>query len=135
MAALSDFIEAAILNHFFRNTDVGVPPANVYIALSTAATTDAGGTTEPVGNGYVRKTVSTTGSFGAPGAAGSISNLAELAFAAAAGGTWGTITHVAIMDAATAGNMLYHGALAASRTVNDGDVFRFAIGALTLSLA
>ena len=135
MSALSDFLEAAVLNHFFRNTDIGSPPANVYIALSTAATTDAGSVTEPSGNGYARKAVSTTGSFGAPGAGGSISNSAEIAFAAASGGSWGTVTHMAIMDAASGGNMLYHGPLTASRTVNDGDVFRFIAGALVLSLA
>ena len=62
-------------------------------------------------------------------------NINEQAFAAASGGSWGTVTHFAIFDAATAGNLLFHGILTASKTVNDGDVFRFTATSLSITLA
>jgi hypothetical protein len=45
------------------------------------------------------------------------------------------VTHVAIYDASTGGNMLAHGALTASKTVDSGDTFTIAAGALSLTLA
>src|SRR5687768_14132107 len=101
MAAISDFLEAAIINHFLRNTDVGSPPANVWIALYTSATADDGSGTEVVTSGgtlYARAQVSTTGGFTAPGAGGSTANAADIVFPTA-GASWGTITHAAIKDA------------------------------------
>lgn len=135
MAAFSDYLEAAIINSVLRNTAFPAEPANVYISLHTSATTDAGGGTEVTGNAYARKAVSTTGQFAAPGVGGSTSNSNEIAFAAASGGNWGTVTHFGIWDAVTSGNLLFHGALTASKTVNDGDIFRFAAGALVITLA
>lgn len=138
MTALSDFLEAAFLNHELRGIDIGVPPANVYIALSTAATTDAGGITEPGGGlGYARVAVAgAAGSWSAPGAGGSVSNVAAIIFAAATGAGWGTITHVAIMDDPDVGegNMLFHGALGTSKAIGNGDVAKFNAGVLVVSL-
>ncbi len=135
MSAFSDYMEAKVIDWTLRGTAMGTAPANVYISLHTAATTDAGGGTEVTGNAYARKAVSTTGSFSAPGVAGQTSNSAEIAFAAASGGSWGTVVNFGIWDAATAGNMLYHGALTASKLVGDGDIFRFAASQLVITLA
>jgi len=134
MTAFSDFLEAAILNHFFRNTDIGAPPANVYIALYTTATDDASGGTEVTGGSYARAAVSTTGGWSAPGVAGLTDNVADIVFATASA-NWGTITHVAVYDAVTGGNRLFHGALTASKVVNSGDIFKFLAGALDITLA
>ena len=134
MTAFSDFLEAAILNHFFRNTDIGAPPANVYIGLYTSATDDASGGTEVTGGSYARATVSTTSQWSAPGAGGLTDNINDIVFATATA-NWGTITHVAIADAITGGNRLFHGALAASKVVNSGDIFKFLAGALDITLA
>jgi len=35
--------------------------------------------------------------------------------------SWGTVTHFGIFDAASSGNLLFHGALTASKTINSGD--------------
>ena len=43
-------------------------------------------------------------------------------------GSWGTITHWAIMDAATVGNMLAHGAFAQGKAINDGNTASVASG-------
>ena len=39
-----------------------------------------------------------------------------------------------IFDAATVGNLLFHGALTTTRIVNDTDTIEFAIGALGITL-
>jgi hypothetical protein len=42
---------------------------------------------------------------------------------------------MALIDASTGGNMLWHGALTTSRTVNDGDTLTFSTGNIDLTLA
>ena len=134
MAALSDYSEQAILNHIFRNTAIFSPPANVYLALFTAAPSDSGGGTEVTGGSYARKAVSTTSQWSAPGVGGHTDNINAQAFPTATA-SWGTVTHFGIFDAATAGNLLFHGALTVSKTVGSGDTFQFAAGDLDITLA
>ncbi len=45
-----------------------------------------------------------------------------------------TITHIAIFDALTSGNMLGWAQLTTSRTINDGDVLRIPAGDLDITL-
>jgi hypothetical protein len=55
----------------------------------------------------------------------------------AATASWGTITHVAVMDNDTegAGNVLFWGAVTTSKTIDTGDTFQITSGNLTISLA
>lgn len=132
---LSDYLETAVVGHVFRNTAIFSTPSNVYVALFTSATTDGGGGTEVAdANGYARVAVATAS--GWTGAGGSTDNAADIDFGAASGGDWGTVTHVAVTDSAThgAGNFYVHGSLAAAKTVQDGDSFKFAAGDLDVSL-
>ena len=46
---------------------------------------------------------------------------------------WGTVTHFGIFDASTNGNLLYWGALTASKTVAVGDSVSFGAGALVVT--
>jgi hypothetical protein len=130
MAALSDYAEKLLLDWMMTNGSVTRPTA-WYVALFTTATDDASGGTEVSGNGYSRQTVT----FGAAtSGSGTASNTDAPTFTAA-GGNWGTITHIAIHDAATGGNRLWHGAMAASKTIEDGDSLQFAIGNIDLTIA
>ena len=52
----------------------------------------------------------------------------------ASGGTTETITHVFVADALTSGNILFVGALDASKVIADGDIFRINAGNLTIEL-
>lgn len=130
MAALSDHAEKLILD-WLMTTGSATRPTTWFVALYTAAPSDAGGGTEVAGNGYSRQSV-TFGAAATPG--GTTDNTGAVSFTAS-GGNWGTITHIGVFDASTTGNLLWHGSLAASRTVNDGDTLSFAIGAITLTLA
>jgi hypothetical protein len=132
MAAISDYLENAIINFWLRaNPGSLTSPATVYAALFTTATTDAGGGTEVTGGSYARQAVS----FGAP-SNGVSSNTADVRFPAAGTATaaWGTVTNFAIYDALTVGNSLFHGALAVNKTIDNGDVFTFPTGNLTVTL-
>ena len=133
MTAKSDLQEARVVD-WLAGTTFPAPPANIYLALSTTATNDDGtGLTEP-GFGYARQIV-TLAAGSQVGGAYERSNDAEITFGPAAGGSWGTLTHGAIMDAVTAGNMLYHGPLTMSVTVSDGESARVQIGNLDISEA
>jgi hypothetical protein len=130
MSALSDFSEKLLLDWLMTNGSATRPTA-WYVALYTAAPSDAGGGTEVSGNGYAREAVVFDA---ASSPAGTTSNTGAVSFTAA-GGSWGTITHLGIFDADTGGNLLWHGALTAPKTVGDGDTLEFAIGNIDLTIA
>jgi hypothetical protein len=128
MAAMSNYLENAIVNAVLRNTSY-TSPTTVYVALFTSDPTDAGTGTEVSGGSYARKAIT----FGAP-SNGVTSNSATVTFDQATG-SWGTVTYMALYDASTSGNMLIYGALTTSKTITTGDVFSFAISALSVTFA
>ena len=60
-------------------------------------------------------------------------NAANIEFPAS-GGTNNTITHSFVADASSGGNILFVGALDASKTIASGDIFRINAGNLTIEL-
>jgi hypothetical protein len=128
MAEMSNYLENALINVTLRATSY-TAPTTVYLALYTTDPTDADTGTECSGTSYVRQAVT----FGAP-SNGVSTNSAAIEFPQA-GGAWGTITHIGIRDALTTGNLLYHSPLDASKTIATGDVFRIAVGSLSVTLA
>jgi hypothetical protein len=128
MSAKSDYLELKVLDHFLGTASTSAPSA-VYLALHTADPTDAGTGTEVSGNGYARQAIT----FAAASSGSSASSSAEEF--TASGGAFGTVTHFGIWDASTSGNLLYHGALTASKTIADGDTLRFASGNITITEA
>jgi hypothetical protein len=130
MSSFSNYTENLLLN-WLLTTNSATRPTAWYVGLFTAAPSDAGGGTEVTGNGYARVA---TGTISVSGTDTTATNSAAIEFAAASGGNWGTVTHAAIFDASTSGNMLAWAALTTSRTINDGDVFRIPAGSLTVTL-
>lgn len=127
MAAMTDFLEDNLLNHVLRNIAY-TSPAGVFVALFTAAPGEGGGGTEVAGGSYARQTPG----FGAP-AANQVANAADITFPVATAG-WGTVTHCAVFDAVSGGNMLFYGTLAQAKVVDIGDTFKFLAGNLTVGL-
>ena len=124
--SFGDYLEDEVLDHIFGKGAYTAP--TIYIALSTAdPTDDASGIAEPSGGSYARKV--TSGATWAAASGGAMSNAAAIEFTQASG-DWGTITHFAGYDAASGGNMLFHGALTSPMDVDSGDTVSFAIGAL-----
>ena len=128
MAEMSNYLENALIDAVLRNTSY-TSPAAVYLALYTSDPTDADAGTEVSGNAYARQAIT----FGAP-SNGVSTNTAAIEFPQATG-SWGTVAYVGIRDASTGGNLLFHTALDASKTIATGDVFRVAIGSLSVTLA
>lgn len=122
----SDFLENKVTAHVFSGTSY--TPPTLYVALFTSATADNGTGTEVSGGSYARQTMTmtTTGD--------TASNTAAIEFPTASA-SWGTVTHMAVYDAVTGGNMLAHGALTASKTIDSGDVFRFPAGDVDITLS
>jgi hypothetical protein len=52
-----------------------------------------------------------------------------------AGSQGNTITHIALLDASSSGNVLFYGALGTTKQVTNGDTFQINAGSLTISLA
>ena len=131
MSSFSDYTENLVLN-WLLTTNSATRPTAWYVGLFTAAPSDTGGGTEVSGNAYDRKV---TGTISVSGTSPTTAtNAAAIEFAAASGGNWGTVTHAAIFDAATGGNMLAWAPLTTSRTINDGDVFRIPASSLNVTL-
>jgi hypothetical protein len=128
MAEMSNYLENALINATLRNTSY-TSPATVYVGLYTSDPTDANTGTEVSGGSYARTAVT----FGAP-SNGVSTNSAAVEFPQATG-SWGTVGWIGILDASTSGNLLYHTALDASKTIASGDIFKIAIGSLSVTLA
>lgn len=125
----SNWLEEAILTYFFTTATAPTRPTVWYLGYGTAAADT--GVTEPVGNGYGRKSVALTLTE-SPSGTWKISNTAQIEFDAASGGSHGTITHLGIWTASTAGTHLVWIPLNASQVIGDGNILRVAAGAATV---
>ena len=124
--SFTNFLETEILDHVFAGAAY-TAPATLYLALYTAAPGETGGGTEVSGTGYARQTVAFTT------AGNTTSNNAAVEFPTA-GASWGTVTHVGVFDALTAGNLMAYAALTTSKTIDSGDVFRVPNADLDITL-
>jgi hypothetical protein len=119
-------LETRVLQWALTNGSVTRPTA-WWVGLFTAAPGEAGGGTEISGNAYTREAVTFTVS-------GNLAtNDAAIEWPTATG-TWGTITHIAVFDAETSGNMLVYATLTSSKTIASGDVLRVPSGDLDVTL-
>lgn len=140
MAAFSNYLEDGIINHVLRGIALTQPTA-IYVALFSADPTDANITTNEISDpSYVRRDAAVGGAIAtgwtAPvtsGTARQTTNAKALEFPPVSGGQI-TVTHFGLYDAATLGNLLFHGAFDTPRTLQIDDVVSVAIGALTVSL-
>ena len=130
MAEMSNYLENALINATLRNTTY-TSVATIYVALYTSDPTDADTGTEvsTSGTAYARTAVT----FGAP-SNGVSTNSADVTFPTATA-SFGTVTHIGLRDASTAGNLLYHTPLDTSKTIAAGDVFKITTGNLSVTLA
>jgi len=130
MGGFSNYWEDKILDHVFGKDNY--TPPTIYVALSTTDPLDgASGVAEPAGNAYAR--VETSASDWNVASGGSLDNASDIIFPKATG-SWGTITHFALFDAATGGNMLAHGALSQPKAVDSSYTAIFDAGDLNISL-
>jgi len=127
MAEFTNYLENKLLDHVLRNVTY-TSPTTVYVGLFTTAPDDTGAGTEITGNSYARVSVSVT-----TASAGAVTSSANVTFPQATG-SWGTISHMAIFDAATSGNMLMYTELTTSKVIGNGDIFQISSGNLSVTL-
>ena len=124
--SFSNHAENLVLDWLLTNGTATRPTA-WYVGLFTSDPTDADTGTEVSGGSYARTAVT----FSVTGNAAT--NTAAVEFPAATA-SWGTVSHIAIYDASTSGNMLFHTALDIAKAITDGDVFRIPTGDLDFTL-
>lgn len=132
MGAASNYLEGKILDHVLKVTAY-TQPTVLYVALFTADPGEASSFTNEIstsGSAYSRQSVTFSAASG-----GTSASSATVTFPAATA-SWGTITHIAVCDSATAGagNQLFYGAVTTSKTIDVGDTFQITSGNLTVSL-
>lgn len=130
--SFGDYLEDELLDHVLGGGDY-TRPATVYLALFTAAPTDAGGGTEVSGNNYGRAAVTNNATNFPAASGGTKSNGTTITFATPSG-SWGTVAAMGVFDASSGGNLLAWADLTVSKTVTSGDVVSFAVGELDVSL-
>lgn len=128
MSAMSDYLENEILDHILSVGSYTMPSA-VYVGLSTGSFNDDNSGTELTGNNYSR----VAATFSAA-SSGTTSNSAAIEFAAATG-SWGSVSHFGIFDAASSGNLLIHGAFTVAKTIASGDILKIPTGDLDITAA
>ena len=125
---MSDYLEVKLLNETLNGVAFTAVD-NPYISLHTADPTDAGTGAEVSGGSYAR----VASSF-ATATTGSVVTDATATFPTATA-NWGTVGWIGLWDAASSGNMLYHTALDAPKTIDSGDIFKITAGNLSVTLA
>ena len=136
--AATTYMEHALLQFLFKNNaeSFATPGNSIYVGLATAVSSiETGSLTEATFASYARQQVQTSGwTVPAVGTdAQTATNAANVEFPASTG-TNNTITHAFIVDAASSGNILFIGALDASKTIATGDIFRINAGNLSIEL-
>lgn len=142
--SFTDYLENQLVDWLIRGQTF-TPPASIYVGLLTSACSDSSAGTEVTGGSYARVAVtrgltqwagtqsagSTTAS---SGTGGTTSNNASITFPAPTA-NWGVVTHFAIYDASSGGNMWICQALTVSKTINNGDAAPvFNAAALTIQV-
>lgn len=134
--SLHNNIETQILDHLFGN-QAYAPPGTFYLAVSLADPTDDGsGLSEPGDASYARIPITNNATeFPAatsPGGVGSKTNGNDQSYSAAATG-FGLLTHWALMDAVSGGNVFVYGVLNPNVTINASDVLTIKAGAMLIT--
>lgn len=139
MGSKSLYLSQKLLDYIFRQNSVTsfTTSADLYVGLWSQTLTDnstGSSVGEISGNSYERLHLTSsdwTGTTPLETNKYTVTNKTSKSFPTATG-TWGLITHVAILDASTEGNILFWGALSSVKTIDTGDTFTFTIGDLKI---
>lgn len=148
MANMSDYLENKLIDHIFRTTSF-TAPTGIWVALGTAGS-DSAFTEIASTGGYARASIgigdtvwkstqgTSTAATPSTGTTGATENVSTISFATPSA-TWNSgadITHFALYDAVSGGNMLFWGTLSVAKRVYSGDAApTFPANALDVTLA
>ncbi len=124
--SLSNTFETTVLTWLLTNSAATRPTA-WYVALFTSNPAEDASGTEVSGGAYARQSVTFTVS------GNTASNSAAIEFPTATA-SYGTVTHVGVFDAASAGNLIAYAALTTSKAIDTGDVMRIPASDLDVTM-
>ena len=122
----TSYTDNKLIDHLLGANTFAKPSAK-YVALYVGDPTAGGTEVSTTGSAYARQSSTFTI------LSNVASNTADLQWPTATS-AWGTITHAAIYDAATGGNMLVTAPLNATKTIGSGDILRIPASNLTITL-
>ena len=141
--AATTYLENKLLSFIFKNNagSFATPGNSIYVGLATAVSDAEAGTLTEVNTStqdanYTRQQVNAAGWTLASSSTDqqTVTNAANVEFSASSGVASYTVTHAFVADASTGGNILFVGALDASKAIASGDIFRINAGNLTIEL-
>jgi hypothetical protein len=139
LKALSNYAEKKLLDHLLGTASFTMPTTVYLAAFTTNPGPDGSGSEVKAngtpGDGYSRKAIAFNAALATdstpPHAVGGdgngpslVTNDGEVEFDECVDNNWGVISHIAIFDSATSGNMLLYGAVTNSQTINVGATLR-----------
>jgi len=127
MGSFTNRYEQVVMNALVGQ-DAPLASTSMWLALFTAAPSDASGGTEATGGNYARKS---SGAWTSGTAL--VANAATVTFATCTS-TVGSVTHFALMTDSATGFMVGWATLSAARDLATNDVAAFEVGSLTISL-
>lgn len=138
---ISDYLAHKLLDHSFKNTQYTfISSFAIALATTDILDTDTGSSIDEVtGGNYSRSSIFKNGGTApawtlAAGVAASLDNGAAITFATPSA-SWGTVTALAIVDAPTAGNLLFYENAITEQTPDNGDTVQIATGDLKVSMS
>ena len=138
--AATNYLERRLLHFLFKNNSLSFssPGDSIYVGLCTAVSAaETGSVTEASFGGYARQQVAAASwtTIGADSTdTQTAKNTSAIEFPAKTDSGNVTITHVIIADASSSGNILFVGALDASKTLAQNDIFRINTNNLSIEL-
>ena len=135
---ISDYLSNQLLDHCFRNDNYTAPDTYVALCTGDVLDTDTGSSiSEPSGGAYARVQVNVNGGSSPTwdlASNGSIDNTHTITFTQATA-TQGTITALAIVDAANSGNLLWYENTVTDQEIGNGDTAEISAGSLKVSMS
>ena len=141
--AATTYLENKLLSFIFKNNagSFATPGNSIYVGLATAVSDAEAGSLTEVNTStqdanYTRQQVNAAGWTLASSSTDqqTVTNAANIEYSASSGVATYTVTHAFVADASTSGNILFVGALDASKAIASGDIFRINAGNLTIEL-
>jgi len=136
MAGLTNYLEDKIMNHVFGTTTYS-KPTNWYVGLLTATPSDSAAGTEVTGGSYARQVCAFT--ITGSGTAQAV-NTSAITFPTATA-DWGIVGWIGIYDSLSGVNLVAYQNLQKSdfsttttKTINDGDIFKFNASTIKIQL-
>ena len=124
----SSYLRNNLLDHSLGTAAYTMPSA-VYLAAYVGDPGETGVEVSTLDTGYARQAVTFAGA-----SAGSAASNAEVAFPVATA-NWGTVSHLALFDAQSGGNLLWYGPMATAKTIEVNDQLKVASANFTVSLS